>query len=398
MRFIISILLLLLFQINGHSQSYNATINTLLSTVNIDTLTKYVNDLSGENTVIINQQTRTITHRIDVTGNDLATDYLIETLQKTGLTVEDDSYNLRGRNIIAIQAGTDHPEVFYILCAHYDCVPNHGADDNASGTAAVLEAARILSNYDFPYSIIYALWDQEELGLIGSRDWANDARDENVVINGVINLDMIGYNNTLNDRFDIFRSDDANSEDLAQYTFDLSSIYNLDLSPIIFNSTSALSDQKSFWEKNYGAVLLIEPTEDGLFNPYYHTNLDRIDKFNMEFFHNMSKLGLATIASLALGENLTATTELEIKNAFEFLVYPNPVKNDGFIKLSLSEASSIKIDILSINGISLESIEANYLSSGDYLFNIPKNLTSGLYLVRLITDFGSEYKKLIIIK
>ena len=366
-----------------------------MSIVNIDSLTKYVNDLSGENTVTVNQQITTIIHRIDLSGNDLATNYIIETLQRTGLTVEDDQYNALGRNVIAVQAGTDHPEIFYMICAHYDAIPNHGADDNASGTAAVLEAARILSNYEFPYSIIYALWDQEEIGLIGSRDWAKNARDENVIINGVINLDMIAYNKTANNRFDIFTSNHANSLNLAQYSNNFCSVYGLSLSPVVFNSSSA-SDQMAFWEKDYSAVLLIEPTDDGLFNPYYHTNLDRIDKFNMGFFHEMSKLGLGAIASLATGEQITATDEFEKQNLFELTIYPNPVKDKGFIKLSLSTPSLIKIDILSITGVTIKTVTDERLISGDYIFNIPDNLTPGFYLVRIQTDFGFQYKKLII--
>ncbi len=379
------------------SQTYNTSINTLMATVNIDSLTKYVNDLSGENTVMINQNLSTITHRTDLMGNDLATNYIIETLLKTGLTVESDNYNALGKNVIAIQPGSTHPEIFYVISAHYDAIPNHAADDNASGTASVLEVARILSNYNFSYSIIYALWDQEEIGLIGSRDWAKDARDENVTINGIINLDMIGYNKTSNNRFDIYTGNYANSINLSQQITNFCSVYNLSLTPFVINS-STLSDQVAFWEKDYSAVLLIEPTEDGLFNPYYHTSLDRIDKFNMGFFHEMSKLGLGVIADLASIENVTSTEELDIQDSFRFTVYPNPVKDNGYIKLSLSEHSSIKIDILTITGITLKSITDEFLASGDHLFNIPDNLSAGVYLVRLQTDFGSQYKKLIILK
>lgn len=392
----IIIILIILLQISAHSQTYNTTINTLMSSVNIDTLTKYVNDLSGENTVTINQQVVRIIHRIDLIGNDLATNYIIETLQRTGLTIEDDQYNALGRNVIAVQAGTDHPEIFYIICAHYDAVPNHGADDNASGTAAVLEVARILSNYEFPYSIIYALWDQEEIGLIGSRDWAKNARDDNVIINGVINLDMIAYNKTADNRFDIYTSDHAQSLDLAQYVNVFSSIYNLSLHPNVFNINLTTSDQKAFWEKDYSAVLLIEPTDDGMFNPYYHTSLDRIIYFNMGFFHEMSKLGIGTIASLASGDQMTATDELDRQDIFELTIYPNPVKDEGYIKLSLSTPSLIKIDILSITGITIKTLTDESLTSGDYIFHIPDNLTSGFYLVRIQTDYGSQYKKLII--
>ena len=52
-----------------------------------------------------------------------------------------------------------NPNDIYIVSAHYDSVTNFGADDNASGTAAIIELARILSQYCTENTIIYALWD-----------------------------------------------------------------------------------------------------------------------------------------------------------------------------------------------------------------------------------------------
>ena len=60
----------------------------------------------------------------------------------------------------------------YIICAHYDSVTTYCADDNASSVAAVIEAARILSGECFDFTIVYALWDQEEIGLVGSEYYA----------------------------------------------------------------------------------------------------------------------------------------------------------------------------------------------------------------------------------
>ncbi len=79
------------------------------------------------------------------------------------------------------------PDEKYMICAHYDTVADHCADDNASGTAIVMEAARILHNYEFPYTIVYALWDQEEIGLIGSSYYAQQAASNNDQILGVLN-------------------------------------------------------------------------------------------------------------------------------------------------------------------------------------------------------------------
>ena len=86
-----------------------------------------------------------------------------------------------------------------------------GADDNASGTAAVIEAARIFSQYDFPFTIIYALWDEEEQGLIGSEYYATQAANAGDSILGVINLDMIGYDGNGDGNADVHNSSVANT-------------------------------------------------------------------------------------------------------------------------------------------------------------------------------------------
>jgi len=57
-----------------------------------------------------------------------------------------------------VQEGYLYPEKQFIICAHYDAVDVYCADDNATGVAAVIEAARILSQYNFKYTLIYALW------------------------------------------------------------------------------------------------------------------------------------------------------------------------------------------------------------------------------------------------
>ncbi len=77
--------------------------------------------------------------------------------------------------------------------------PARGADDNASGTSAVLKVAQILSQTSTPYTIIYALWDEEEIGLFGSVHYARQAFQSGENNLGVINVDMIGWMGTVMD-------------------------------------------------------------------------------------------------------------------------------------------------------------------------------------------------------
>ncbi len=104
-------------------------------------------------------------------------------------------------NVIAIQRGTRYPNRYVIISGDidsrasdaYDAVGDApGANDNATGVAAALEAARVLSRYSFPVSVVYAALSGEEQGLYGGRKMAEVARAEGWEILAVLNNDMIG--------------------------------------------------------------------------------------------------------------------------------------------------------------------------------------------------------------
>jgi len=104
-------------------------------------------------------------------------------------------------NVIAIQRGTEFPSRYVIMSGDIDSRisdPNNytddspGANDNATGMAGAIEAARILTSYKFPNSIIYTGLSGEEQGLYGGKFMAQMAKDENWEIIGVLNNDMIG--------------------------------------------------------------------------------------------------------------------------------------------------------------------------------------------------------------
>ncbi len=104
-------------------------------------------------------------------------------------------------NILAIQRGTKYPDRYIIMSGDIDSRvsdPNNfssdapGANDNASGMAGTIEAARVLSKYKFESSIIYVGLSGEEQGLFGGKGLAEYAKQNNWDIIGVLNNDMIG--------------------------------------------------------------------------------------------------------------------------------------------------------------------------------------------------------------
>ncbi|QQN74183.1 M28 family metallopeptidase [Croceicoccus sp. YJ47] len=104
-------------------------------------------------------------------------------------------------NVVAIQPGTERPDEVVIVQAHIDSRASDvmdwksdapGANDNASGTALVLEAARTLSQHDYPTTIVYAALSGEEQGLYGGSLMADYAREQGWTVKAVLNNDIVG--------------------------------------------------------------------------------------------------------------------------------------------------------------------------------------------------------------
>lgn len=120
-----------------------------------------------------------------------AQDLCASRLISLGFTVERQDYGT-GVNVIGTLPGETDTQI--IISAHYDAVPNcEAADDNASGVAGALEAARVLSTAHFERTLVVACWDEEERGLIGSSAYASRASAQDVDIAAMYSLEMIGY-------------------------------------------------------------------------------------------------------------------------------------------------------------------------------------------------------------
>ncbi|MEE9188188.1 MAG: M28 family peptidase [Anaerolineales bacterium] len=157
------------------------------------------------------------------------------------------------------------------------------------------EAARILSNYTSEYTIMYALWDEEELGLLGSRFYATNAKLFNENVMGVINIDMIGWDSNDDDTVLVVTTDIANSIELSNRVIETNESYQIGLAP----KTTMMggSDHLTFWQNGFGAVTIIEYHGKD-FNNYYHSPEDKIEHFNLNYFYKCSKLAIGVLAAL----------------------------------------------------------------------------------------------------
>jgi hypothetical protein len=327
------ILIVLLFSCSNYGQ----TIQNILNQVNTDSITYFVKELSGNVPTIIGGAPYTIASRNkNQPGNDKAMQYIQEKLQSYGLQTTIQTFSTTGKNVYAVQPGLVYPNRKYIICAHFDDMPSGtlapGADDNASGTAAVLEAARIFSDYQFQYTIIYALWDEEEQGLIGSAYYANQAFAQGDSIMGVINLDMIAWDSNNNNVANIHTRNVGTSLTLYNKMVEMNTTYNVGLTLVVMNPGSTYSDHASFWNRNYGAILLIEDDND--FNAYYHTTSDLFFYYNVPYFVKSAKLSYATLASFAVDvvpvELHSFTSEIAGNSLMLKWVTATETNNSGF--------------------------------------------------------------------
>jgi hypothetical protein len=165
--------------------------------------------------------------------------------------------------------------------AHYDSyssTPSNGApgaDDNASGVAAVLEAARVLSAYELDATVVYIAFDREEQGLVGSAAYANKHASDNIL--GVINFDMIAYNpaGTNHNKVRIYDGD-GTDDPIKQEVLDAFNVSGYGRGVTAVNSGSIdRSDHAPFDSKGFEAVLLIEYSWGT--NSHYHKSTDAVE-------------------------------------------------------------------------------------------------------------------------
>ncbi len=294
---------------------HNQTISDVISQITTQTLAYELAGLTGEQPVSVAGSLYTIVTRnsFQTQAISMATCYVYEQFADYGLVVAYHDYVWSGnhwRNVVAEKPGVINPDTIYLITAHVDDMPAGplapGADDNGSGSVAVLTAARLLATRHFSHTIRFVLFTGEEYGLRGSAAYAADCVAGGENIQGVINLDMLGYN-TGEPVFDVYARSGAGagafeSRQLADIISDVVGIYNLDLVPRRIDLDKYPlregSDQWSFLERGYPAILVIEDYAGGDFAPGYHTTSDRLSTLDLDYYADVTRAAIAAIAQL----------------------------------------------------------------------------------------------------
>ena len=124
-----------------------------------------------------------------------ARDDLVAEHEAMGLRVERHEYSGAGTHILAYQDGTEMPEEWIVLSAHYDTTEStvYGAWDDGAGTAKLMELAKSGATRTFRHTIVYAFFDEEEQGLVGSRNFVEEYQEKATLVAN-LNFDPPGLN------------------------------------------------------------------------------------------------------------------------------------------------------------------------------------------------------------
>jgi hypothetical protein len=213
-------------------------------------------------------------------------------------------------NVVGVKTGEVTPGLVYIIDGHIDNTSDlqpyncPGSDDNASGTAAVIEAARVFADMNFDCTVRFIGFSGEEQGLLGSRDFAQRCRNRGDSVCGVLNFDMISYGRQNLDSFEVIgKASNPNCAWLMDFYIAQADTFSA-LKPIrIMDPSAEYSDHASFWQQGYVAFCGIEDD----FTPNYHTTGDTIGPLyytdcgtnNWPMATEAIKAAVASIAKLA---------------------------------------------------------------------------------------------------
>jgi hypothetical protein len=385
-----------------HAQ--HPVVQAILDAIRIDSMMHYVNELSGEMPVDVGNGPELIQSRNTFNpGNALAEEYLVQQLQRFGYDPVIQTFSSTGNNILATKPGTLYPDQVVILCAHYDAMPAGNlaapaADDDGSGCAALLEAARLLRDTDFAYSIVFALWDEEEQGLLGAKYYAAGMASNDRLIRGVINMDAIAYDGNGDTKARVHTRPIANSFELADTVFAVLGHYNIGLDLIRTNPGATYSDHAAFWNEGYGAILIIEEFgADG--NPFYHTPNDRTIHFDVPYYEKLAKLSIATLATLAEPTGIFQEVPIVAQGpAFGMQAWPNPSATSTTLWCDVPSTGPVRVGLFDAMGREVQVVHDGALMRGRHAFHVDLDANPAGTYVALVQGQGLAPRSLLLVR
>ncbi len=254
-------------------------------------------------------------------------------------------------SIIATLHG-DEPGPTYVMSSHYDdcdgdCTDGRGfapgADDNGSGASAVMEAAKVMASRQFHGTIIFAIFDGEELNLWGSDHFARELKAANTDVVADLNNDIIGTSNApagSSDRHTVRvfsqsvpddakvsavnaagSENDSPSREIARFVKNVSEQYVAPMTATLIYRADRFrrgGDQESFTAQGFPAIRFVEIHENfhhqhqnvRVENGVQYGDLPQYNDWN--YLANVTRMNVAALAALALGPDQPGTVQIMI--------------------------------------------------------------------------------------
>ena len=236
------------------------------------------------------------TRYIGTRGNAQAIDYLVARLREWGFDPElqwfEPRPGIRSANVIARLPGTERPDETVVVGSHFDSVRRGpGADDNSSGTTALLEVARVMAGRPQPATIEFVWFTGEEAGLLGSREYARRAAVEGKHVVAALNNDMVGYAN--DDRLDnTVRYSSAEVRDVQH----AAALLFTDL--ILYDAHYYKSTDAHALYDAFGDVVGGIGSYPILANPHYHQEHDVLETIDQRLVAEVAKATIGAVMGL----------------------------------------------------------------------------------------------------
>ena len=363
----------------------NAVIREMMNQVNMDSLEATVQFLQDYEVRMWNS-----------TNAFAASDWIAGRMEALGLEVEQQPFYANtwygsgqaAPNVIGIQRGTLYPDTYVVCGSHFDSFSYSGncpgADDNATGVASVLESARIMTQYEFEYSIIYCAYGCEEMGLYGSEAYAARCQQQGMDIIGYFNNDMNGY--LWGDVIHIHCIYPNSVAPIGDYYINVGNVYFPEMPVEHKNLTYGDSDHTSFNNHGYMGIYPFEDIDHD--SPYIHSSNDLIGpsvtSFAMSQRYCQMNIGcLAEIANPITGPITSCNPVNDFAVEYPFM------DDYALVQLTWTEPTEgstgelVRYDIYRDNEVIAEVTDYEYVDT------ISENVTAD-YFVMAVYDDGCE--------
>jgi hypothetical protein len=385
----------------------DSIIAEMVARVDEDSLYSFLETLTGE--VPVNEESTITTRYAPTDEADLAAGYLGGIFESYGYSVDLHYFHPSfSANVVATRSGLISPQEEVLLVGHYDSVSEisleraPGADDNGSGVAAIVEAARIMAAQRFERTIKFICFSAEELGLRGSDAYADEAWANGDEIVGVFNLDCVGWND---DYFRIFSNDDSGW--LGDLALAMGAAYAPDL--LVYHwycPECTWSDHASFWQYGFPAIVGIEtwdPPPD-----QHHTTGDTLGLLDMPLIANVTRIAIATTATVA-GVDTTGTTAAYWNfhegegNILHGLV-PNPFNPRTTLVFYLPEKKHTLVNLYDVGGRLIRVLTDRVFDAGQHAVSwdgrdqVGQNMGSGVYFIKVTAGPWTRTQKGVLLK